>query len=204
MKNKLMFLSLFAGMALCTACNNASNTAAKGTDSTQKDSSAVATDSSQQPKDSSNRSSTVAPDTADVAFLKKAASGGLLEVQLGTLSGQNGTSPRVKAFGEMMIKDHTDANLNLKTVAAQLQVNVSDSLLPAHAHHKMMLSEKKGTEFDKAYMKMMVADHKEDIADFEKASKSNNPHIKGFASQTLPVLVKHLDSAKAIAAGRLK
>ena len=48
---------------------------------------------------------------------------------------------------------------------------------------------------------MMVEDHKEDIAAFEKAAKRNNDMIKNFATQTLPVLTKHLDSENAIVKG---
>ena len=202
MKNIIILFCLLTIIFLLAACNSAADTASMGTDSTHKVAGNMSSDSSHN--DSSKQGVTSAPDTADVAFLHKAASGGMLEVQLGTLSAQNGHSPRVKAFGEMMIKDHTDANLNLKTVASQLKVAIPDSLMPAHAHYKMMLSMQKDAEFDKAYMKMMLEDHNEDIADFEKASKSKNSIVKNFASQTLPVLKKHLDSAKAIVGGRLK
>jgi putative membrane protein len=46
---------------------------------------------------------------------------------------------------------------------------------------------------------MMVDDHEDDIDDFEKiANTGTDPDIKTFASQKLPTLRKHLDSAKAI------
>jgi putative membrane protein len=48
-------------------------------------------------------------------------------------------------------------------------------------------------------MDMMVKDHKEDIKEFEKAAKAQNTAVKSFASETLPVLKTHLDSAQAIA-----
>ncbi|HTL08475.1 MAG TPA: DUF4142 domain-containing protein [Chitinophagaceae bacterium] len=195
------------------ACDNSSNTSSAATDSTGNTSSnmganAAGADSKSgattgKAGDSANAAPSAAPDTADIAFVRKAASGGMLEVQLGNMAASNGMSPSVKKFGEMMITDHTQANTNLKTIAQQLQINLSDSLLPAHAHHKQMLSAAKGSAFDKAYMKMMVEDHKEDIADFQKASNSKNSMIKNFASETLPVLNKHLDSATAIA-GRIK
>ncbi|HTL08970.1 MAG TPA: DUF4142 domain-containing protein [Chitinophagaceae bacterium] len=210
-KNTLVLI-MMAGLGFA-ACNNASNTSSAATDSSGNTSAnmganAAGADSNSgattgKVGDSANAAPSAAPDTADIAFVRKAASGGMLEVQLGNMAASNGMSPSVKKFGEMMITDHTQANTNLKSIAQQLQINLSDSLLPAHAHHKQMLSVAKGSAFDKAYMKMMVEDHKEDIADFRKASNSKNNMIKNFASETLPVLNKHLDSATAIA-GRVK
>ena len=60
---------------------------------------------------------------------------------------------------------------------------------------------KKGKDFDKAYVNMMVDDHKKDIAEFRKcADNCSDSTIKNFAATTLPVLEKHLDSIQAIAA----
>jgi putative membrane protein len=201
MTKECFLISLLSFSLLAVSCNNTASAVAGSTDSTNKDSATVNNTAGGTTAGDSLNQPVKTADTADAAFLKKAASGGLLEVELGSLTGTNGVSPRVKDFGQMMIKDHSDANAKLKTVAQQLGVDIPTDLLPPHAHHKMMLSEKKGTAFDKAYMKMMVEDHNEDIADFQKASNSNNPLVKNFASQTLPVLNKHLDSAKAIVAG---
>ncbi|RYG88453.1 DUF4142 domain-containing protein, partial [bacterium] len=45
----------------------------------------------------------------DESFYEKAAHGGLAEVELGQLAQEKGRSPDVKAFGAMMVKDHTAA-----------------------------------------------------------------------------------------------
>ena len=59
---------------------------------------------------------------------------------------------------------------------------------------------KKGKDFDKDYVSMMVDDHKKDIAEFKKCSENcSDSTIKAFATNTLPVLEKHLDSIQAIA-----
>ena len=210
MKQTKFLLSGLCAVVLLTACNNSTGGSAGAGDSSSKTAGVTTpADNTKTTADSGTNATTSMQnagklDTADAAFLKKAASGGLLEVQLGTLAGSNGSSPRVKSFGEMMVKDHSNANQKLKALASQLNAPVSDSLLPDHAHHKMMLAAKKGAEFDKAYMKMMVEDHNEDIEDFQKASKSSNTNVSSFASQTLPVLMVHLDSAKAIVAGKHK
>jgi putative membrane protein len=132
------------------------------------------------------------------SFMNDAAIGGMAEVQLGKLAQENGMNPRVKNFGEMMVRDHSAANDDLKAIARQKNVTLPDNL-GKHQDHYNDLSKKKGADFDKAYMKMMVDDHQDDIKAFEKiAENGTDPDIKTFASQKLPTLRKHLDSAKAI------
>jgi len=131
-------------------------------------------------------------------FMNEAAMGGMAEVELGKLAQEKATNPRVKSFGEMMVQDHSAANNDLKSIAQQ-----KNSPLPAdmgkHKDHYDDLSKKKGSDFDKAYIKMMVSDHNDDIDAFEKASQNaTDPDVKAFATQKLPILRKHLDSAKAI------
>jgi putative membrane protein len=132
-------------------------------------------------------------------FAIKAADGGLLEVQLGKLAEKKAMGERVRNFGEMMVEDHTKLNDDLKTRATSQNVSLPNT--PDGDGQKLInrLSSKSGEDFDKAYMKMMVEDHKKDLAEFrKKADKGTNPVIKEFASMALPVLEKHLDSAQAI------
>ena len=131
-------------------------------------------------------------------FMKDAAMGGMAEVELGKLAQEKATNPRVKKFGEMMVQDHSAANNDLKSIAQQKNVMLPTDL-GKHKDHYEDLSKKTGADFDKAYMKMMVDDHQDDINDFEKcAENGTDPDVKTFASQKLPTLRKHLDSAKAI------
>jgi putative membrane protein len=52
---------------------------------------------------------------------------GMAEVQLGKMAAEWATSPDVKAFGEMMVKDHSQAGEELKQVASQLKLQVPRS-----------------------------------------------------------------------------
>lgn len=132
-------------------------------------------------------------------FAVEAASGGMMEVQLGELAQQKASSQRVKDFGAMMVRDHTKANDELKSLAGMKNITLPPAPGDEQMKHINDLTEKSGKEFDKDYMKMMVDDHEDDIDAFEKASKNaENPDIQAFATKTLPVLRTHLDSAKAI------
>ncbi|WP_347157432.1 DUF4142 domain-containing protein [Pontibacter chitinilyticus] len=132
-------------------------------------------------------------------FMTKAASGGMMEVQLGQLAQQKAQSQDVKDFGQMMVDDHTKANQKLKDLAAQKNITLPDSMAPEQMDHVKELRDKTGAEFDKAYMSLMVDDHQEDIDLFQNAAQNlEDPDVKAFASSTVPVLQKHLDRAKEV------
>jgi putative membrane protein len=148
--------------------------------------------------------STAPLDTMDQEFIRKAAMGGKMEVQLGNLAQQNAVNDRVKNFGNMMVTDHSQANNELTQFAQSRNMMLSDSMDKKMQDHITSMEKMKGKAFDKHYMDMMVNDHKKDIAEFEKASTSaHDADLKAWAAKTLPVLKKHLDSAQAINKGKL-
>ena len=137
---------------------------------------------------------------ADRQFVKKAAQGGLAEVQLGQLATEKAESPEVKQFGQRMVDDHTKANDKLKQVASDEGVTVPDKLNAKDAATKARLEKLSGKAFDRAYMHDMVLDHTKDVSEFRMESKNaKDPAVKNFATETLPTLESHLKDAKSIA-----
>jgi len=137
---------------------------------------------------------------ADTTFLKKAASGGIAEVELGQLAVERASNPDVKQFAQRMVSDHTKANSQLKQVAAEEHIRLPQALTAKDKAIKDALARLSGDDFDRAYMKDMVQDHRQDVAEFERESKSTqDPAVKGFAMQTLPTLRDHLKEAQRIA-----
>jgi putative membrane protein len=136
----------------------------------------------------------------DSTFVKKAAQGGLAEVELGQLATQKASSEEVKKFGQRMVDDHSKANEQLKQVAAEKNIDVPQQLDAKDKATKARLEKLSGEQFDRAYMKYMVRDHQKDVAEFERESKiAKDPAIKNFAQQTLPTLKDHLKEAERIA-----
>ncbi|HKV78179.1 MAG TPA: DUF4142 domain-containing protein [Candidatus Sulfotelmatobacter sp.] len=138
--------------------------------------------------------------TTDTAFVKKAARGGLAEVELGQLAVQKASSEEVKKFGQRMVDDHSKANDQLKQVAAQEHIDLPQAPSAKDKATKARLEKLSGEQFDKAYMSDMVKDHQKDVAEFEHESKTaKDPTVKSFAQQTLPTLRQHLKEAEKIA-----
>ena len=131
-------------------------------------------------------------------FMKEAASGGLMEVELGKFAAEKGSHQRVKEFGKRMQADHSKANAQLKKIASSKDVDLPTQPSGEHKSTMDKLTKLSGAEFDREYMEAMVDDHKEDIEKFQtQAEKGKDPELKKFASETLPILKKHLELAQS-------
>ncbi|HSS49975.1 MAG TPA: DUF4142 domain-containing protein [Thermoanaerobaculia bacterium] len=134
---------------------------------------------------------------ADRKFFTNASQGGMLEVELGKIAAAKGTNPDVKTFGQHMVDDHSKANDQLKQLASQKNVTLSDKLSPAKQKVVDKYNKLSGAAFDSSYMSNMVTDHKEDVAEFQKEAKSGkDSDVKSWASTTLPTLQDHLKMAE--------
>jgi putative membrane protein len=155
----------------------------------------------QESPSTSGHSKTAAGMTAsDSSFMKKAADGGMAEVELGKLAAEKGSSPEVKDFGQRMVDDHSKANEQLKLLASQKHVDLPQQPTAKHAATKAKLEKLSGQDFDKAYVAEMVKDHKQDVAEFQRESKNaHDDDLKSFASQTLPTLQDHLKQIQKVA-----
>lgn len=132
-------------------------------------------------------------------FMTKAASGGLMEVELGKMAQEKGQMQEVKDFGQMMVTGHSAANEKLKALAAQKNIALPDSMGEKHMDHVQELREKTGADFDRAYMALMVDDHQEDVEMFEEAGNNlEDPEVKSFATNTVTTLRKHLERARQV------
>ncbi len=136
---------------------------------------------------------------ADKKFMNEAARGGLAEVQLGQLASQRGSSTAVKQFGQQMVQDHTKANTQLKQLATQKGVTLPTTVGTANLKVKQQLSKLSKTSFDKAYLNNQIKDHVKDVTLFQgEAQGGQDPDVKAFAAQTLPIIQDHLQMAKSI------
>jgi putative membrane protein len=131
-------------------------------------------------------------------FMKEAASGGLMEVELGKFAAEKGSHQRVKEYGKRMQADHSKANAQVKKIASSKGVDLPTQPSGEHKSTMDKLTKLSGAEFDREYMEAMVDDHKEDIEKFQiQADKGKDPELKKFASETLPILKKHLELAQS-------
>ncbi|WPU95716.1 DUF4142 domain-containing protein [Mucilaginibacter sabulilitoris] len=140
-----------------------------------------------------------AVDKDDAKFAVAAANGGIAEVELGTLAQQKAVNQKVKDFGGMMVSDHSKANEEMKALAKSKGITLPTKIDSDEQKVKDNLSSKSGADFDKAYVDNMIEDHKNDIKEFEDATKNlKDPDLKAFAVKTLPTLKMHLEAIQKI------
>ena len=118
-------------------------------------------------------------------FINHMAIAGLAEVQLGEMASKQASSSDVKAFGQMMVNDHSQANKELARVASQLNVKLPTDLDEKHNSLKAKLSNLQGAEFDREYMNAMVEGH-EGVASQLRAHAGNRMTSKSPAGAGAP------------------
>jgi putative membrane protein len=139
---------------------------------------------------------------ADHAFVLEAAKGGMAEVELGRLAADKATNDQVKKFGQRMVDDHSKANDELKSLAQTKSITIPSNLDPKYKSLHDRLSKLSGAEFDRAYMREMVSDHRKDVNAFRRESQSGqDPTVKAWAAKTLPTLEEHLKMAEEASKG---
>ncbi|HEX5206898.1 MAG TPA: DUF4142 domain-containing protein [Steroidobacteraceae bacterium] len=134
------------------------------------------------------------PDT----FMRKAIQGNLAEIKVGQLAQQKGASEGVRHFGSVLEQDHSTANSQAMTAASSMGVTPpAEPSMKEQAEYRH-LAALSGAKFDKAFVKEMVKDHRQDIAEYEKEAKTSNSQASSYAEQSLPVLKKHLQLAESL------
>jgi putative membrane protein len=155
----------------------------------------------------------------DRNFVEESLSAGMAEVELGRMAQQRATSPEVKQFAEMMVRDHTQAGDSLRQVAQQHAIDARAEIQDRHRDLMDRLSNLKGADFDREYMDAMVDSHQSMInhlqsrADQDRFGEnkgavtpepSDNPveaSLNQWAATALPTTQKHLDEARRVSDG---
>jgi putative membrane protein len=137
---------------------------------------------------------------ADTAFLENAAQGGFAEVEAGKMAQTKASNAEVKAFGQMLIDEHTKVNQELATLASSKGYTPPTEPSVVQRTELRALGVLDGDNFDKMFMRRIgVASHEATIKQFREASRSaRDPQVKAFAAKTLPSLEHHLKMAKTL------
>ncbi|MCF5709710.1 DUF4142 domain-containing protein [Pseudomonas syringae] len=139
-----------------------------------------------------------ADDSAD--FVDNAAAKGIAEIEAGKMAQQKSQSADVKTFAEHMMKEHTEANGKLQTIAQSKKLKVADDAMLMDKA-KAMILDLREESFDRSYANNQVMAHEQTIDLFKKqAAEGTDPDVKAFAEKMLPTLEKHLAEAKKLSA----
>lgn len=147
---------------------------------------------------------TPANEAAAPDFVAKAAASDMFEVAAAGVAAKRATDPKVKAFAQMMVKDHTKSTADLKkAIADSGQTLTPPAALPADLQAKVdELNTVAAADFDKAYMNGQVDAHQNALNLLQRYAQDGDvAQIKAFAAATAPTVQKHYDEAKTLRDG---
>ncbi|HEY6433552.1 MAG TPA: DUF4142 domain-containing protein [Acetobacteraceae bacterium] len=134
----------------------------------------------------------------DASFVNQAAETNLAEISAGQMALGKSPSQAVAQLAQTMVSDHTQSNQQLSQIAGQQGFSLPSEPSAQQRAQARHLSGMSGQQFEQAFARDQVQDHRTAIAAFQKeARSSHDPALKSFAQQTIPVLQKHLQMAEA-------
>jgi putative membrane protein len=145
------------------------------------------------------------PNDAQIAAIVVTAN--QVDIDAGKLAESKAKHKDVKAFGKMMVTDHTGVNKSAKDLVTKLGVKPEDnptaqSLKKGGQDNVAHLKTLKGDAFDKAYIEHEVAYHQQVIDALDKTliPSAQNAELKALLVKVRPAFVAHLEHAKKIQA----
>jgi putative membrane protein len=139
------------------------------------------------------------PNQNDSLFVREATIGGKAEVELGQLAEQKGRPQGIKDFARQMVTDHGKANEQLTQLAQKANITQPHDFDEEHKAMRAQLDKLSGREFDLAYIRGQIGDHQKTAQLFEwEIGSGQDPQLKTFASQVLPIVLQHLEMARAV------
>jgi putative membrane protein len=143
----------------------------------------------------------LATDTPESKFLTDAIRGDIAEVKMGELAQMKGQSDGVRDFGKMLADDHSKAQKKTAEVAKDMNVTPPTQPTAEQTAKYQALSRLSGAEFDRQFAAEMVKGHQEEIAKYEKQSRSGDPKVADLAGDLVPTLKHHLEMAQRLQSG---
>jgi putative membrane protein len=144
-----------------------------------------------------------APNDAQIAHIVVTANN--VDIDAGKLAEKKGKSADVKAFGKMMVTDHSGVNKQATALVKKLKVKpednpTSESLKKGGRENVAALKKLKGAEFDKAYIDHEVTYHQQVLDAIDKVLIPNakNGELKALIEKVRPAIEAHLQHAQQI------
>ena len=145
------------------------------------------------------------PGAASVAappsvFLPKAIDGNFSELMLGRQIQARGASQQVRNFGAMLVRDHSNGLAQAQAIADRIHLRHPAAMTPEARREMRLLRGMTGRSFDREVRRYMINDHLKDIAEFRAQVRTGDRATSGYAAATVPVMRRHLATARSIRA----
>jgi putative membrane protein len=135
------------------------------------------------------------------SFVSNAAQSDMYEVEAGKMAQTRSKNADIKAFGKMMVADHTKSTAKLKPLIAAAGQTPPAALDERRQGFLDNLKAASDADFDKVYVDQQVAAHEEALTLMKGyADNGDDAGLKGAAGEIAPTVQTHLDHIKGIKA----
>jgi len=148
---------------------------------------------------------TSAPITDATTYLAKAGASDLFEIESSEAIAGKTSNPEIKAFAEMMVKDHTQSSAILQAAARKARIiTTAPALEPAQEQALNRVKTANGVAAESAYLDAQRTGHSEALALHSGyAVGGDTEQLKAAANEITPVIQHHIDQlAKITIPGR--
>jgi putative membrane protein len=136
---------------------------------------------------------------ADSKFIREVTADNMLEVSLAQLAERKAENSEVKQFAQRMVADHNKLQNDWVSLASTNGLNYKTGFGKNHRKKLDQLQKLSGKEFDRAYMTLMIQDHKDYVDYFSKEGRAaNSAQVRNLVSAGLPMLEQHWSTAKQV------
>jgi putative membrane protein len=126
--------------------------------------------------------------------LLEAYASNLFEIAVAQNASVNAVTDEAKKLSAMLVDAHSKMNNDVKALADKKMVALPSDITEDQRKDIEKMAEKKGLDYDKAFVEKMKDKHEKAVDFYEKtADKCDDTEIKIWATQTLPEVRSHLD-----------
>lgn len=129
------------------------------------------------------------------------------EIDLGKKAQTAGSSPQVKRIAKKLQTDHAKNHQELQALARKLNVDIvpatTGAINPDSGTMPADLTNKRGAEFDRAYVAHEIQDHQSNIDKIQNTMipAASNTQVKAFLQKTLTAMQGHMTELEQIQKG---
>ena len=133
-------------------------------------------------------------------YVTAAAEADQFEIQEGQLAATRAQGPKLRDFGQMMVRDHTATSQALAAAAARSGLGAPPTALRSEQQQMLdKLQAAKGADFDRLYLSQQVQAHQEALSlQTAYADGGADSNLKSAAIAAVPVIRRHLDLVRQL------
>jgi putative membrane protein len=135
---------------------------------------------------------------SDQEFLNRALRMNELELRLGRLASERGSTEDVKAKGKKMVQKHTEFGGQLREQARRAGVTTTPEPTPEQAAIVGRLEQLSGNDFDTEFTKTIDGIHQQELAMYkDEQTRASDPQLRALAKARVEKLEKVVNKQPA-------